>query len=409
MSAPGRHTTPSLLIIFLTAFVDMVGFGIIIPVLPYFAEHYGADGLMVGVLTAVFLVMQFLSAPVWGVLSDRWGRRPVILVCIFASAGSYILFGLAKSLLWIFVARMIGGLFAGKFSTIQAYIADVTTRENRSRGMGLFGAAFGLGFIVGPAIGGLLGRYGYDAPLFFAAALAGLNGAVALFMLPESLNEETRGQTACQVWTRLGFRATREVLGRPVVMASLLVGAVFNFAFSMLYSTFALFTEREFGFHTEETGYVFAYIGVIGAVIQGGLIGRLSRRVGEMNMIKGGLAMTAAGMFFLGCTDHLTLLAAAVTLMAAGSGLLTPALSGLVSLNTAEEQQGQVLGLMQSVANLARMTGMIFGGYLFETISIWSPFWTSSLILCCGTVYAVLQLRSDHRLERLNYAGDSHG
>ncbi len=383
-------------IIFVTSLIDMIGFGIIIPILPYFAERYGADGFIVGLLTSVYLIVQFIFTPVWGVLSDRIGRRPVILICIFATGFSYILFGLADSLALMFVARIVGGAFAGKFTTIQAYIADVTTRENRSKGMGLFGAAFGLGFILGPVIGGILGQYGFQAPLFFAAGLALLNGAAAWFILPESLSDEAKFKAKeSREENRLSAENILQILKTPLIGVTINLSAIYNFAFSMLYATFALFMERRFQFHTRETGYIFGFLGVVSAAIQGGLIGRISKWVGEEKMIIWGILVNSAGLLLLAASDRIAGLLISVTIMAIGGGIITPALSGLVSKKTSEAQQGRNLGLMQSFSNLARMFGLILGGYVFEALGIASPYWISGMILLAGFLYSLIALKNN--------------
>lgn len=395
---PSSHSK-SLSIIFVTTLIDMIGFGIVIPILPYFAEHFGANGFEIGLLTSVYLLMQFICTPVWGYFSDRWGRRPVILICIFASSMAYVIFGLAQSLVLILAARIIGGVFAGKFATIQAYIADVTTKENRSKGMGLFGAAFGLGFILGPSIGGILGKWGYQTPLFFAAALTAVNGIAAIFLLPESLSDENRARVQSdREGNRLNFDTLRRYAGVPVIRSVMTLSMIYNFGFSILYATFALFAEREFGFHTMETGYMFAFMGIVGAVIQGGLIGKIVRAIGEEKMIGYGLLITAAGMFAMSRSEWLWLLITASFLVSVGSALLTPALSGLVSKKSNETEQGRILGMIQSMSNLARMTGIAFGGFVFEAVSIWSPFWMSGIILAagCGMAYYLFSTEGEN-------------
>ncbi|MBX7152513.1 MFS transporter [bacterium] len=389
---PPSHSK-SLSIIFVTTLIDMIGFGIVIPILPYFAEHFGANGFEIGLLTSVYLLMQFIFTPIWGYCSDRWGRRPVILICIFASSMAYVIFGLAQSLVLILAARIVGGVFAGKFATIQAYIADVTTKENRSKGMGLFGAAFGLGFILGPSIGGILGKWGYQTPLFFAAALTTINGLAAIFLLPESLPDDARAQAQFnREENKFNMDTLRRYAGVPAIRSGMTLSMIYNFGFSILYATFALFAEREFGFHTMETGYMFAFMGIVGAVIQGGLIGKISRAIGEEKMIVFGLLITSFGMFAMSRSEWLWLLIVASFLVSVGSALLTPALSGLVSKKSSETEQGRILGIIQSLSNLARMTGIAFGGFVFEAVGIWSPFWMSGIILIagCGMAYYML-------------------
>lgn len=396
------------MLIFVTALIDMIGFGIIIPILPYFAEQYGADASTVGLLTAVFLVVQFLVAPLWGYLSDHFGRRPILLTCIFATSGSYIVFGMATSLELLFVARVLGGMFAGKYATIQAYIADITSPGERAKGMGVFGAAFGLGFILGPLIGGIVGQWGFAAPLFFAAAISVINGVAAIFFLPES--RAVRGEAGPEV-DRLTGHGTRKlitVISDARIAHPIALAALFNLAFAMLYATFALFAEREFGFRTAKTGMLFAYVGLVGAIIQGGLIGRLVRKMGEAVLVKGGLGLTALGMFQLSISDSVLTLLTGTTLMACGSGLVTPALSGLVSRRTLDAQQGRVLGVLQSAANLGRIGGMVVGGYVFDAISRWSPFWLSGIVLSCASLYSVVTIRQAEAVNHPNLAGGSY-
>ena len=268
-----------LLVIFVTVFINLLGFGIIIPLLPFYAEHFGASALIVGLLSTSFSLMQFLFAPFWGRLSDRIGRRPVILIGLIGSALWYSLFALATSLTMLFVARCLAGIAGANIPTAQAFIADITTKENRARGMGMIGAAFGLGFVFGPAIGGFLSHWGYAAPAWFAAAISFANFVAALFLLPESRSASDDREQAGRL------EAFRRALVRPHLPLVLLVYFLVLVAFSSFEATFALFSERQFGFTSTTIGYMFAWIGVVLATVQGALVGRVAKRVGEQRIV----------------------------------------------------------------------------------------------------------------------------
>ncbi len=347
-----------LVIIFLTVFIDLLGFGIIIPLLPFYAESFGANGLIVGLLGSVFSLMQFAFAPVWGRWSDHIGRRPIILLGLLGSCASYTALALASSLTRIFIARIVGGIAGANIATAQAYIADVTTPENRARGMGLAGAAFGLGFVFGPAIGGTLMHFGPSAPMWCAAALCFANFVAAWFLLPES----RQGQ---RIATRLSrIAAFRRALVRPQLLVPLALYFIVTAAFSSFEATFALFSERRFGFTAATIGYVFAFIGAVLALVQGVLVGRVVTRVGERRLIPIALATMglaiAAVPFSLGVPTLMVALGA----LALGMGFNSPSLSSMVSRLSDPGDQGGVLGLAQSLASLGRVVGPAWGGFL---------------------------------------------
>lgn len=374
----------SLGIVFLTALIDMIGFGIVIPILPYFAEHLGASPVEIGLLTGSYLFMQLVTSPLWGRWSDRIGRRPVLIMCLIGSTGAYLLFAFAGSLAMILVARVIGGTLAGKFSTLQAIIADITDHENRAKGMGYFGAAFGLGFIIGPVLGGLLGEAGYQLPLLVAAALAAISAIAAALWLGESLPAERRGRTHTLRTVRDLIDEFNESNG---LARCFVLGFLFNFAFSILYVTFALFVERRLDFHTRETGYLFGFMGIISAMLQGGMMGKLSRTYSDQRLILTGLLTTAVGFILLSVAGELLMLLAAITAIAVGSALLTPALSAHVSKLAGVDEQGQVMGYFQSIGTLARMLGMILGGAVFIEPYIYLPFAVGAIVLLGASFY----------------------
>ena len=380
-----------LVIIFITIFIDLIGFGIVIPVLPLYAERYGASEATIGILVATYSAMQFLFAPVLGKLSDRVGRRPVLLVSLIGTSVGFLimglasrlaLLGLAPTLVWLFAARVIDGVSGGNISTAQAYIADVTPPEQRSKGMGLIGAAFGLGFVFGPLIGGLLSRISPEAPFFFAAAMAAANATALYFLLPESLSHEHRSEAR-----RMGIIQMVEQSGGSQLGAIMATYFFTTTSFAIVTVTFALFAAHRFGFDAWHTGFLFGYVGVIGAIIQGGLLGRLVKLFGDKLLAVGGTAIFAASVFCFPLSTTVTSLILAATGIAIGNSLMTPTLNGLASKSVKGSLQGRVLGVMASVASLARIIGPILGGTLLGRDPDNSPhygrtpYWTSSLIM----------------------------
>jgi MFS transporter, DHA1 family, tetracycline resistance protein len=397
-------TRSPLVIIFITIFIDLVGFGIVIPVLPLYAERYGASEATVGLLLAIYSAMQFVFAPILGKLSDRVGRRPVLLVSLIGTSIGFLLmgfapsmpvgfalFGLAPTLVWLFVARIIDGISGGNISTAQAYIADVTPPDERSKGMGLIGAAFGLGFIFGPAIGGALSHISPEAPFFFAAAMAAANATALYFLLPESLSAEHRSQARRGGILEVLKQSGSWQLG--AVMATYFFSTV---AFAMMTATFALFAAHRFKFNEAKTGYLFAYVGVIGAVIQGGLLGRLVRKFGDKPLAVTGTAIFAASVFCFPLSRTVTALIIASTGFAIGNSLMTPTLNALASKSVSAAWQGRVLGVLASVASLARIIGPVLGGSLLSSESAESahygrtPYWTSAAIMLVAFLLALM-------------------
>jgi multidrug resistance protein len=379
-----------LVILFVTVFIDLIGFGIVLPLLPFYAQHFGANALLVGLLSTSFSLMQLLFAPVWGRLSDLVGRRPVILVGLFGSSISYLTFALAPSLTILFLSRILAGIAGANISTAQAYIADSTQPENRAKGMGLIGAAYGLGFTVGPAIGGILSQYGYAIPGFFASALALANFGAAWWLLPESRNpsEVTRRIERGLNWQRL-----RTGLQHPELGVFLILFFIATFAFANLEATFALMTARKFGFDARANGYLFAYIGVLITVVQGGLTGRLAKRFGERRLISVGLFCMIFGLGLLPYSLGLKSLLLVLVLLVGGQGSTNPSISSLISQSASTEDQGGILGVAQSLASLARILGPIWGGFTFDALGFQYPYLTGSLFMAVAFSLSLLAAR----------------
>jgi MFS transporter, DHA1 family, tetracycline resistance protein len=349
-----------LLVLFLTVFIDMVGFGIVMPVLPLYAEKFHATALEIGWLTGIYSGMQIIFTPVLGKLSDRFGRRPVLMISLAGTAVGFVMMGLAHSLTLLFAARIVSGITGGNISIPQAYIADVTTPEERSKWMGMIGAAFGLGFTFGPMIGGIMSEISYAAPFYFAGALAAVNVVLLYFILPESLPLEDRLKPHADAPIVEVFRHGNGWMFGGVVATYffLIVG------FTIMTAFFALFTERRFGYDAHANGYLFGFIGILTVIVQGGLIGKLVRRFGETSLARAGLLLTTASLALLPFCSNLPLLLLACAGLSFGSGFSSPPLNGLASQMVDRTWQGRALGVLQSAGSSARLIGPLIGGWL---------------------------------------------
>ena len=379
-----------LVIIFFTVFVDLIGFGIVLPLLPFYAQTFGATALMVGLLSTSFSLMQFLFAPLWGRLSDRVGRRPIILLGLLGSSVSYLVFGLANSLIVLFLSRILAGIAGANISTAQAYIADSTPPEGRAKGMGMIGAAYGLGFIFGPAIGGVLSQYGYGVPAFFASGLAFCNCLAAHFLLPESLTSQ--GQT----FTRrrgLNFAGIYRGLRHPELGIFLACFFISTFAFANLEATFALMTQSKFGLDARHNGYLFAYIGVLITIMQGVLIGRLVKKFGELKLVVIGLFSMIFGLGLLPFSPSLRYLLLTLVILTFGSGVANPSITSLISQVTGAEYQGGILGVTQSLASLARILGPAWGGFTFDRLGFQYPYITGGIFMTLAFAISLIAMK----------------
>lgn len=375
-----------LAVIFLTVFIDLLGFGIIIPLLPYYAESFGASAFTVGMLGTVFSLMQFLFAPAWGRLSDRIGRRPIILVGLIGSGASYLMLAGAHSLPLVFAARILGGVAGANVSTAQAYIADITTPENRARGMGMIGAAFGLGFIFGPALGGTLSRWGASTPMYFAAVLCLGNALAAWLLLPES----RAAAPAKAQGSRL--QLIRHAIGRPELALLLSLFFIVTSAFSGFEATFALYAERRFGFTAQSIGYVFAFIGVVLSLVQGMLVGKAVKRFGERRVVPFAVAAIGVGLSLIPAASSVPMLLVVLGILSAGMGFNGPSLTAMISKLADADEQGGMLGLAQSLSALGRIVGPAWGGFLFDRFGIGIPYLSAGMIMAVAFGVAMLGL-----------------
>ncbi len=367
-------------ILFLTMFIVMVGFGVIMPILPFYAENMGASATDLGLLFATYSIIQFFLAPVWGRASDRLGRKPVILVGLVGFSISFLIFGLATSLWMLFAARILGGVLSSAvLPTTMAYVADTTDEEARGGGMGIMGAAMGMGVIFGPAIGGFLGEISPSMPFFFAAALALGVAAFALAVLPESLSEAARQEARANGARSSGLMEIFTALAGPLGFI-LVLAFLASFASANLEGTFALFAEAHLGFGEAEMGLVFTVMGVVMALTQGLLVGRFINRWGEERMIQVGLLSSAIGFILFLVTFNLPSVMAVMAAMGLGNAALRPAVNSLVSKRTPPDEQGTMLGVVNSYNSLGRIFGPVAGGLIFDIMGYQWPYIFGSVV-----------------------------
>ena len=383
------------LTVFLTVLLDLLGFGMILPILPFYGQDYGASDLQIGLLFAAYSLAQLLFSPLLGKLSDRWGRRPVLLATIAVAAVAHTVFAFAGSFAVLVVARFVSGVATANLAVAQAYMADVTTRAERSKAMGMIGAAFGLGFVLGPAFGGALAVIGRAAVPLGAAALAVVNLAMAAAFLPESLALATREGRRGERW--LDLSRAGEVLRNGPLLGLMLLILLVTGAFAMMEATLALFAQQRFGWGDGEMSATFVYIGVLGVVVQGGLIGPLVRRFGEERLIPVGILALAAGLLLLPAAPRPLLFAATAGLLSVGMGLNNPSTMGLLSRLADESRQGSVLGLSRSFGSLARVVGPLAGTFLFQRFGPEAPFHSSGALMLVALAGALWVTREARR------------
>ncbi len=376
-----------LIVLFATVLVDMIGFGIVLPLLPYYAESFGASPFDVTLLVASFSAMQFVAVPFWGRISDRHGRRPFIVLGLFASALSYLLFGLAQSLAVLFISRVAAGAAGGTISVAQAYVADATGPADRARGMGMLGAASGLGVLIGPAIGGYFSQFGYAVPGFIAAGLCAANGLAAIVILPESLRARERGEgKGAQAATLRSWAGA--LTSYPFVLL-LAVYFLAIMSFTAMTGVLALFAERAHGMDAMDMGVVFATAGGTTVVVRGLIVGWLVRRFGERRIVQAGTAVLAAVLAALPLVPTRDAIFALVPFWALATGLTFPSLASLVSQETDTESQGAMLGGQQVVGGIGRVLGPVWAGALFEHVGIRSPFFLAAGLVAAAVVVAL--------------------
>ncbi len=394
-----------LITIFAIVFVDLLGFGLILPLLPFYAESYGASAVIVGLLVASYAAAQLVGSPLLGRLSDRYGRRPVLLLSVFGTFLGFLLLGFAPAIgkglaahiapqaanaliiSVLFFSRILDGLTGGNISVAQAYIADVTDEQNRARGLGLIGAAFGLGFIIGPAAGGALSQWGYNIPAFVAAAIASLNLLAIYFLLPESLTSERRAAMALNKRPPFTLKALVQALNRPKVGPLLHLRFVYGMAFATFQTIFSLYAQS-IGLSSQTTGYVLAYVGLLSVIVQGGLIGLLTRRFRENWLIITGLWLMSGSLLAWSFTSQLWVLLLVIIPLSLSGGVLNTVLQSAISKSVSAEEVGGTLGIAASLEAISRVIAPSVGGFLLAQVGRWAPGVFSALLMAWAVSFA---------------------
>ena len=368
-----------LLVLFLTILVNLIGFGIIIPLLPFYALKFGASPFTIGLLFASFSASQLIASPLLGAWSDRWGRRPVLILSLIGTAISFAMLALADSLFVLFLARIVDGLSGGNITTARAYIADSTTEENRAQAYGFLGVAFGLGFILGPALGGLFSHISITAPIWVAAGVTVAATILAWLWLPETVHR-------VHAVSGSPWKAIADLRKRPHIRVLFTVDFIYWMSFAVYQTTFALFGAYRFGFDAAKTGYVLSAFGLLGVLVQGLLVGPAVRRLGERRTLTIGLVLTAIGWGGSAMTYSLPVFLALLIPGALGIGLCNATLSALISHAAAPGEQGRVQGAAGALESLGRAGGPVWGNAALQAFGEGSAYLASAFFLLGGAV-----------------------
>jgi DHA1 family tetracycline resistance protein-like MFS transporter len=387
MNQASRSRRMPLLLMALTILIDFTGFGLILPLLPFWAEHLGANAFGVGLLITVYALAQFLFTPVLGVLSDRYGRRPVIVASLLIEALSLAGTALVGSLPLLLLARFVGGLGASNIGSAQAVVADVTTPKERAKGMGLIGAAIGVGFVIGPALGSVLGPLGITLPFWVAMGVALANALLVLLFLPET--RTVRALDGAPERRRGFFSGWQDAARYGAVLRLALINLLLTIAFTAMESVFALFAQHLFGWTAMQIGYIFTYVGAIVVIMQGGLVGQLVKRLGEQRLLQAGLVLLGAGLLLLAFSTHVALVLLALGILSIGDGAANPTVSALLSFASPEDAQGETLGLAQGVGGLGRIVGPLMAGGLYTLLRPGTPFLAGGMLSLVAALLAL--------------------
>ncbi len=398
-------------ILFLIVFINLLGFGLIIPLMPFYADRLGVGVEIVTLTIAVYSFAQFITAPITGKLSDKYGRRPILIWTLGGTVVSYLILSVADNLFLLMFARVFGGIMAGNIATAYAYATDISTNENRSKSMGLIGAAFGLGFIFGPVFGGWLAgpdvaTANYQLPALMSAGLSLIAFLGVIFFLPESLKPELREEIAAKPKVRLAKQLHITFHGEVLAMF-VIIGFLFVAAWAQFESTFALWANREFNYGPSRIGTVLSFVGIIGVIVQGGLIGPLTKKFGENHLLLTALAISAIGYILLANSTTLTALLIAMAVLATGSGLFNPSISSLVSKEAKPSERGFVLGIYQGMGSLARVIGPASAGFIFVNFGHNTPFLVGSALMIPSLILSLIIIRRKRASDSL--AANSQG
>jgi DHA1 family tetracycline resistance protein-like MFS transporter len=392
--------------IFLVVFIDLLGFGLILPLLPYYAEKYGATATLFGLLVAVYALAQFFGAPLLGRLSDRFGRRPILIISIAGTAVSFLILALAEPVgTWIagalnmaspnaavlgvmFASRALAGLFGGNITVAQAYITDITDASNRARGLGMIGAAFGLGFILGPAIGGFLSGWGFAVPAYAAAGLAFINLVGVYLFLPESLTQERMAENALVDRPLMDLGAMWQAMNRPLVGPLLNIRLFFGLAAALFQTMFTLWAIDRLGLSSKSTGYILAYVGLLSVIVQAGLVGRLSKRYSDSKLIFWSSVIQVPSLLLWAFTPSVPVLMLVLIPLSFSTGVLNTIINTALTRVVSPEEVGGTLGISASLESFSRIVSPALGGWLLGNVGVWAPGVLAAIIMSGETVYA---------------------
>jgi DHA1 family tetracycline resistance protein-like MFS transporter len=392
--------------IILVVFIDLLGFSLILPLLPYYAETFKASQTVTGILIASYALMQLIGAPILGRLSDRFGRRPVLLVSVFGTFLGFLLLGFANALWMLFASRILDGLTGGNLSVAQAYISDVTDEKNRSKGLGMIGAAFGLGFIIGPVTGGLLSQWGYAVPAFVAAAISFINLILIYTWLPESLTEEKRSQMT-EKRPAVTLNALLVAFRRPFTGSILITRFFFGLAFAIFQTIFSLYALQKFELTARDTGFVLTYVGVLSVIVQGFLVGRLTSQYREDILITASVVLMGISLLGWALAPSVLWVYIIMTPTALSGGLLNTLLSSTLTKAVAPQEIGGILGLSAAVESSTRIIAPVLGGVLLERIGTWAPGVFGAAIMALVSVYVFITIYNHPIVATLNQKQDA--
>ncbi len=386
-----------LLPLFSVVFVDMLGFGLILPLLPYIASNWGASPAMIGFISAAYPLGQFIGAPLVGRFSDRFGRKPLLLFSIAGTFLSLLMLGFARSIAVIMISRFLDGLTGGNITVAQAYIADVTDEKSRAKGMGMIGAAFGLGFILGPASGGFLSQWGYAVPAFVSAGLSFLNLLMISILLPESLTKEKRVQHLSEVKRSHPLKGLTAAFAKPIAGPILSSIIVFSLSMSMFESVFSLFAKQRLALSAQSTGFILAYVGVLVAAIQGGGMGALTKRFRENVLVRFALITLTLSYVGWAFAPNVAVLMIILVPLSLSSGILSTLLRSSLSKAVPTNETGEIMGISAALESITRIVAPALGGWLIGSLSSTAPGLLSAILLGVLTVY-LISLQKKHRL-----------
>jgi len=390
-----------LLAIFLIVFINLLGFGLILPLLPYYAATFGASDTTIGLLVASYAAAQLIGAPILGRLSDRYGRKPILLLSLFGTLVSLLMLGFGKTLLILFLARIFDGLTGGNISVAQAYITDVTDEKSRAKGLGMIGAAFGLGFILGPASGGFLSQYGYAVPAFTAAGLVAINLLMVVFWLPESLAPEKRS-TQSTKQPRISFTALIAALRRPYSGSLLIIRFFFGLAFAIFQTIFSLYALRRFNLEAQQTGFILTYVGVLSVIVQGFVVGKLNERFSDHLLILSSTILMGFSLLAWAFAPSVPILLIILAPIALSGGILNTILSSALTKTVQAEEIGGILGLSSSIESSTRVIAPTLGGLLLDQLGSGAPGMFSAIILAVLCIYIWKTIADHRRVELLS-------